>query len=181
MQEFLSVTHDVDEMLTILQKRLIKELKLKYPDYVDSEYLVFAMQDIFMYTNHPFVILIDEWDCLFREYKQNKDAQKKYLDFLRARLKDKDYVALAYMTGILPIKKYGSHSALNMFTEYSMTNPREMTEFFGFTEREVYELCRQYKRNFEETKVWYDGYRLTKSEDSMPQMRRYFEMAIIIV
>lgn len=129
MQEFLSVTHDVDEMLTILQKRLIKELKLKYPDYVDSEYLVFAMQDIFMYTN----------------------------------------------------KKYGSHSALNMFTEYSMTNPREMTEFFGFTEREVYELCRQYKRNFEETKVWYDGYRLTKSEDSMPQMRRYFEMAIIIV
>lgn len=154
MQEFLSVTHDVDEMLTILQKRLIKELKLKYPDYVDSEYLVFAMQDIFMYTNHPFVILIDEWDCLFREYKQNKDAQKKYLDF---------------------------YSALNMFTEYSMTNPREMTEFFGFTEREVYELCRQYKRNFEETKVWYDGYRLTKSEDSMPQMRRYFEMAIIIV
>lgn len=131
MQEFLSVTHDVDEMLTILQKRLIKELKLKYPDYVDSEYLVFAMQDIFMYTNHPFVILIDEWDCLFREYKQNKDAQKKYLDFLRAWLKDKDYVALAYMTGILPIKKYGSHSALNMFTEYSMTNPREMTEFFG--------------------------------------------------
>ena len=86
----MSVTHDVDEMLTILQKRLIKELKLKYPDYVDSEYLVFAMQDIFMYTNHPFVILIDEWDCLFREYKQNKDAQKKYLDFLRAWLKDKD-------------------------------------------------------------------------------------------
>ena len=69
-----------------------------------------------MYTNHPFVILIDEWDCLFREYKQNKDAQKKYLDFLRAWLKDEDYVALAYMTGILPIKKYGSHSALNMFT-----------------------------------------------------------------
>lgn len=58
MQEFLSVTHDVDEMLTILQKRLIKEHKLKYPDYVDSEYLVFAMQDIFMYTNHPFVILM---------------------------------------------------------------------------------------------------------------------------
>lgn len=114
MQEFLSVTHDVDEMLTILQKRLIKELKLKYPDYVDSEYLIFVMQDIFMYTNPPFVILIDEWDCLFREYKQNKDAQKKYLDFLRAWLKDKDYVALAYMTGILPIKKYGSHSAFEM-------------------------------------------------------------------
>ena len=160
MQEFLSVTHDVDEMLTILQKRLIKELKLKYPDYVDSEYLVFAMQDIFMYTNHPFVILIDEWDCLFREYKQNKDAQKKYLDFLRAWLKDKDYVALAYMTGILPIKKYGSHSALNMFAEYSMTNPREMTEFFGFTESEVATLCQKYSMNFDEAKAWYNGYQL---------------------
>lgn len=57
------------------------------------------------------------------------------------------------MTGILPIKKYGSYSALNMFAEYSMTNPREMTEFFGFTEKEVYESCKQYKRNFEETKV----------------------------
>lgn len=170
MQEFLSATHDIDKMLAILQKRLIKELKLKYPDYVDNEYLVFVMQDIFMHTNHPFVILIDEWDCLFREYKQNKEAQKKYLDFLRAWLKDKDYVALAYMTGILPIKKYGSHSALNMFAEYSMTNPREMTEFFGFTDKEVYELCKQYKRNFEETKVWYDGYRLTRTKESLLQI-----------
>ena len=58
-----------------------------------------------------------------------QEAQKKYLDFLRVWLKDQEYVALAYMTGILPIKKYGSHSALNMFTEYSMTNPREMAEF----------------------------------------------------
>ena len=62
------------------------------------------------------------------------------------------------MTGILPIKKYGSHSALNMFTEYSMTNPREMAEFFGFTEDEVKMLCARYKRSFEETKAWYDGY-----------------------
>ena len=67
------------------------------------------------------MILIDEWDCLFREYKKDREAQKKYLDFLRVWLKDQDYVALAYMTGILPIKKYGSHSALNMFTEYSLS------------------------------------------------------------
>ena len=73
-------------------------------------------------------------------------------------------MALAYMTGILPIKKYGSHSALNMFTEYSMTNPREMAEFFGFTEAEVRELCRQYGRNFEETQAWYDGYELVTVE-----------------
>ncbi len=75
------------------------------------------MKDIYSKTKHSFIILIDEWDCLFREYKQDKEAtEKEYLDFLRAWLKDKDYVALAYMTGILPIKKYGSHSALNMFT-----------------------------------------------------------------
>lgn len=65
------------------------------------------------------------------------------------------------MTGILPIKKYGSHSALNMFSEYSMTNPREMAEFFGFTEEEVQELCKEYGRSFEETQTWYDGYELT--------------------
>ena len=75
-------------------------------------------------------------------------------------MKDKDYVALAYMTGILPIKKYGSHSALNMFIEYSMTNPREMAEYFGFTETEVKSLCKRFHRNFEETSAWYDGYEL---------------------
>ena len=118
------------------------------------------MKDIFAKTKCPFVILIDEWDCLFREYKKDREAQKKYLDFLRVWLKDQDYVALAYMTGILPIKKYGSHSALNMFTEYSMTNPREMAEYFGFTEEEVKVLCKKFKRNFEETRAWYDGYEL---------------------
>ena len=65
-------------------------------------------------------------------------------------LKDKEYVALAYMTGILPIKKYGTHSALNMFTEYSMINPRGMAEYFGFTESEVKALCDQYGMSFEE-------------------------------
>ena len=66
-----------------------------------------------------------------------KKAQKNIWIFLRAWLKDKDYVALAYMTGILPIKKYGSHSALNMFTEYSMTDPGELAEYLEFTEQEV--------------------------------------------
>lgn len=65
----------------------------------DEKNLIQVMKDVFAYTGHPFVILIDEWDCLFREYKQNVDAQKAYLDFLRAWLKDKAYVALAYMTG----------------------------------------------------------------------------------
>ena len=166
VQEFLSASESMDEMLSMLQKRLLHELKSQYPDYIDGDYLVFAMKDVFSHTRHPFVILIDEWDCVFREFKQNTDAQKKYLDFLRAWLKDQEYVALAYMTGILPIKKYGSHSALNMFTEYSMTNPREMAEFFGFTENEVKILCTQYNRNFQETQAWYDGYELVAMENS---------------
>ena len=64
------------------------------------------------------------------------------------------------MTGILPVKKYGSHSALNMFTEYSMTNPLELAEYFGFTEKEVRSLCAAYNRSFQETQAWYDGYEL---------------------
>ena len=161
MQEFLSSTHDMDEMLRFMQKRVLNELKRAYPGIVDGDSLIWAMMDVYAQTNRPFVILIDEWDCLFREYAHNTEAQKKYLDFLRAWLKDQSYVALAYMTGILPIKKYGSHSALNMFTEYSMTNPRELAEYFGFTEDEVRELCKAYSMSFEEARAWYDGYELT--------------------
>ena len=164
MQEFMSATNSMDEMISVLQQRIMEDLKRQYPVQVMGDNLIFAMQDIYADTGRAFVILIDEWDCLFREYKQDKGAQKKYLDFLRAWLKDKDYVSLAYMTGILPIKKYGSHSALNMFSEFSMTNPREMAEFFGFTELEVKALCEKYKRSFEETRAWYDGYELVSMD-----------------
>lgn len=166
MQEFLSTASDVDDMLSMLRKYLLFDLTEHFGEirFRDENNLISVMKDIFAKTKCPFVILIDEWDCLFREYKQNQDAQKQYLDFLRAWLKDQDYVALAYMTGILPIKKYGSHSALNMFTEYSMMNPREMAEFFGFTEDEVESLCKQYKRSFEEARAWYDGYELVTVE-----------------
>ena len=167
MQEFLSTTKSAEEMLKMLSDYLIWDLKETYADVRlrDEKNLIQVMKDVFAYTGHPFVILIDEWDCLFREYKQNVEAQKAYLDFLRAWLKDKAYVALAYMTGILPVKKYGSHSALNMFTEYSMTNPREMAEYFGFTEEEVKALCDKYKRCFEEAQAWYDGYELVAVEE----------------
>ena len=160
MQEFLSSTHDMDEMLNKLRKYILFDLLEQYEHlrFRDEGDLIQVMKDIFSKTNRPFVILIDEWDCLFREYAHNTEAQKKYLDFLRAWLKDQSYVALAYMTGILPIKKYGSHSALNMFSEYSMTNPRELAEYFGFTEDEVRELCKEYNMSFEEARAWYDGY-----------------------
>ena len=96
----------------------------------------------------------------FREYKEDKEAQEIYLDFLRDMLKDKPCIHLAYMTGILPIKKYGTHSALNMFDEFSMIDPGPMAEYVGFTEEEVDALCQEYGMSFEETKAWYNGYGL---------------------
>ena len=162
IQEFLSMSGTIEEMLEMLRDYLISDFEETYPKvrFRDKRNLIQVMKVVFSYTRCPFVILVDEWDCLFREYKQDKEAQKKYLDFLRAWLKDKDYVALAYMTGILPIKKYGSHSALNMFTEYSMTDPGDLAEYFGFTEQEVSALCQKYEMSFDEAKMWYDGYQL---------------------
>lgn len=97
--------------------------------------LVEVLQTIYEKTKRAFVIIIDEWDCIFRKYPSSHEDHIKYLDFLRFWLKGKSYIVLAYMTGILPIKKYGEHSALNMFDEYSMTNQRELAEFTGFTEK----------------------------------------------
>ena len=172
MQEMLSRSKNVQELVARFQKLIIRELKSEYPEveYFDEDDLTLCMQDVYVQTKQTFVIIIDEWDCIFREYKTDREAQEKYLDFLRAWLKDQEYIALAYMTGILPIKKYGSHSALNMFSEYSMINPREMAEFFGFTEDEVRSLCAEYKRNFEEAQAWYDGYELMTMDGENPKI-----------
>ena len=166
MQEFLSIADSMAEMIKKLKSYIIFDLLEEYGDirFRDEENLYQVMKDIFAKTKIPFIILIDEWDCIFREYKNDLEAQKKYLDFIRSWLKDQSYVALAYMTGILPIKKYGTHSALNMFSEYSMLNSREMSDFFGFTEDEVKALCDRYGRSFEEAKGWYDGYTLFTME-----------------
>ena len=90
MQEFLSMTHSMDEMLTMLQKYLVFDLTDHFQEvrFRDENNLIQVMKDIYAKTKRSFVILIDEWDCLFREYQQNQDAQKKYLDFLLAWLKD---------------------------------------------------------------------------------------------
>ena len=65
------------------------------------------------------------------------------------------------MTGILPIKKYGVHSALNMFDEYSMMDQKQLAEFTGFTEAKVESLCVKYNVKLEEVKRWYDGYNVS--------------------
>lgn len=159
IQKFLSRTKNIHEMLVFMQKRVLKELKRTFSSVdKEEENLITALEDLYSETGDKFIFIIDEWDCIFRVHKDNTTAQKEYLDFLRDLLKGQPYVALAYMTGILPIKKYGEHSALNMFDEYSMTNQYNLAEFTGFTEIEVKELCEKYHMSFEEIKKWYDGY-----------------------
>ena len=166
MQDFFGRTHDVAKMKMLLEKCLLRDLLRAYPDvdYLDKTDLIGVLQDIYAECRIRFIFIIDEWDCIFRENKDGSEAHKMYLDFLRNLLKDRSYVAFAYMTGILPIKKYGTHSALNMFDEFSMTNPKQLAEFVGFTESEVKGLCNRYGMDFEETRRWYDGYHFENVE-----------------
>lgn len=162
MVNFLSESKDMNELIDFVSEDITEEILTEFSDvkFPKRQTLMRLLQSVFVQTKIPFVFIIDEWDCIFRIHKNDSDAQTKYLDFLRNLLKDQSYVALAYMTGILPIKKYGEHSALNMFTEVSMTNSREYAEYTGFTEDEVKGLCQKYDMPFDETKRWYDGYDL---------------------
>ena len=160
MQEVLSRSKSIGDMLERIKKLVLRELLVEYPDvdYFDRTDLIESMQDIYGKYRCPFIIIIDEWDCIFREYRNDHEAQERYLDFLRDLLKDRSCIYLAYMTGILPIKKYGTHSALNMFDEFSMIDPGPLAEYVGFTEEEVSELCERYDMDMQELKSWYDGY-----------------------
>nr|WP_305137727.1 AAA family ATPase [uncultured Schaedlerella sp.] len=160
IQRFLSRAKSARELVPYLETRVLKELKQAYPSEVSGEtgHLSEALEEIYNRTETGVLFLIDEWDCIFREKQHDIEAQTLFLDFLRDLLKDQPYVDLAYMTGILPIKKYGTHSALNMFDEYSMMDPGPLAEFVGFTDSEVKALCSAYQVDFQEMKRWYDGY-----------------------
>ena len=159
VQRFMNRADSIHDMIAALERSVIRELKREFSDTdFYEERLVSILEEIYAQNGGQFVFIIDEWDCIFRMRKSDLNAQQEYLDFLRDVLKDQPYVVLAYMTGILPIKKYGEHSALNMFDEYSMTNAEPIEEFTGFTEDEVREICQTYDMDFDETKKWYDGY-----------------------
>ncbi len=162
MTDFINSSRNVDEGLKLITRRVLLELEEMYPDVkYDPDDLFYSMDRFYRKTRIPFVIIIDEWDAVFRDHKFDTEGQTKYLDFLRNWLKDKSYVALAYMTGILPIKKYGKHSALNMFDEYSMMNPMQMAPYTGFLTSEVEELTVKYGRDLDSIKDWYDGYKVS--------------------
>ncbi len=166
MQSFLNKGRTVEGMLTRLKEYLLAELTYAYPDVrlTRADDLTEVLNNLFNATDRQFVLLIDEWDCVMRRM-HDWEEQKLYLDFLRDLMKDQPYIALAYMTGILPIKKYGEHSTLNMFYEYSMIDSAEISDCFGFTEEEVRELCTRFKMDFKEAKDWYDGYHLIGLKD----------------
>ncbi len=163
MQQFL-IRAKNQEVTEYLERVVIAEIRKAYGELFPEEETILAavLEQIYAETGKEFVFLIDEWDCVMRERQESEELQKQYLDFLRNLLKDQSYVALAYMTGILPVKKYGVHSALNMFSEYSMTDQYALEEYTGFTEREVKELCARFNMDFVETGSWYDGYMLTE-------------------
>ncbi len=132
------------------------DIREAYPELTGKEFD--SLADLLTATEDEFIFIIDEWDYIFSHdiYQEN---QKDFLEFLRDLLKDKSCVALAYMTGVLPIKKYSTGSALNMFDEYTMLNDSFFDEYFGFTEKEVQSLCgRQSRLVLEEIAEWYNGY-----------------------
>ena len=163
MQQFL-IRAKKQEVTQYLEQAVLEELREVYGNWFSAQItdLTTALEKIFVKTEKQFIFLIDEWDCVMRERQESEAMQKQYLDFLRDLLKDQPYVALAYVTGILPVKKYGQHSALNMFWEYSMTDQSMLEEYTGFTENEVKALCAQFGMDFAETSSWYDGYTFTE-------------------
>jgi hypothetical protein len=150
-----------------IKKRLKKDLMRAFPDAgIDEEDSIWdILRDIYEMTAERFIFVLDEWDFIFhRNFVTNED-KAAYIDFLSNLLKDKPYVSLAYMTGILPIAKYSSGSELNMFVEYTMATKVKYSEYFGFTDQEVDILYKSYLGKTEKPtitraglKEWYDGY-----------------------
>ena len=149
--------------IRLFQEEVLKELREVYADHISEKDvdLPSALLKIYQSTKAKFIIIIDEWDAVFREDKLNHEAQEAYVELLRGLFKNdtsKEFLALGYLTGILPIKKYGTQSALNNFDEFTMTNPEPLEEYVGFTEAEVQALYRDYDLDFAEAQRWYDGY-----------------------
>lgn len=145
-----------EDYIAQFNNAMIHDVKESYPALKDQTFE--KASDALAATGDSFIFLIDEWDYIF-SHELYPEHQGAFLEFLRNLLKDKSYVALVYMTGVLPIKKYSTGSALNMFDEYTMLKDRYFEEYFGFMEREVEALCRkQDKVDLEEIRDWYNGY-----------------------
>ena len=155
--------NNISEIVNTIQNNIVEELKKEYPDILDSDVtgLPDAMSIINQETGNRFIVIIDEWDVLIRDEAQNQNIQEAYIGLLRRMFKGIEptkYMALAFLTGILPIKKLKTQSALNNFDEFTMLGSGNMAPYIGFTEEEVSELCERYGMDMQELKSWYDGY-----------------------
>lgn len=129
-----------------------------------NENILSYIRRIHLELGEKFIFVFDEWDAPFRFKFMSESDKQSYIDFLHVLLKGQPYVELAYMTGILPIRKYSSISDLNMFLDYSLTTQERYSSYFGFTENEVDDLFIKYQKNHttafsrEDLRYWYDGY-----------------------
>ena len=165
---FISISSNIKKTVTEMQENIIEELREAFPDTIGRSVrsLPVALLQISARTGQKFFIIIDEWDALFREASADEVLQKSYIQLLRALFKGvqiSQFLAGAYMTGILPIKKYGTQSALTDFREFSMLEPGLLAEYVGFTEKEVRDLCQTNWMDFAEANKWYNGYRFDKT------------------
>ena len=150
-----------EDLTESIKERICDDFREVYGDSLNYEKeLYLLIYEIYRKTDTAFVIIIDEWDCIIRN-SHDENLIHKYLQFLHSLFKSeesKSFLALAYITGILPIKKIKDESALNNFREYTMLKSKPITEYYGFTEDEVKNLCKQYDMDFDSTKAWYNGY-----------------------
>lgn len=152
----------IEDVPVKITERLKKEMEDICPALGEEDSLSDCLVNYVQQTGRKFIFIIDEWDAMIREARDNPTAQDRYLNLLRGWFKNGNFtpkvVAAAYMTGILPIKKDGAQSAISDFNEYTMLNPFMFGEYVGFTEEEVQMLCREYDVDFQMIKQWYDGY-----------------------
>ncbi|MDO4297636.1 MAG: AAA family ATPase [Lachnospiraceae bacterium] len=157
------------------EKGLITDLQKAYPDAeIEKDDAVWdAMTKIYEYCNgEKFIFVLDEWDYIYHQEFAAEADKERFTKFLSNLLKDKAYVEMAYMTGILPIAKYSSGSELNMFCEYTMVTEEKYSRYFGFVDSEVDELYDRYLRYQTENRqvtreglrTWYDGYHTKAGE-----------------
>ena len=155
----------VENVVSFISEKTISELDTYYPNILAEKTISLpdALSQINTAVGKKFIIIIDEWDVLIRDESANAKVQKDYINFLRGMFKGTEptkYILLAYLTGILPIKKEKTQSALNNFDEFTMLSASILAPYIGFTEAEVKDLCERYHRDFEKVKYWYDGYLL---------------------
>ena len=173
IQYMISKCGNVASVIEYIQTQIIEELKEAFPNCItDDKNLVEAIAAVYKTYHEKFIFIIDEWDAIFRLYENDFTLQANYIDLLRGLFKGAgadDSVVLAYITGILPIKKYKTESALNNFDEFTMLNPMELASCLGFTKSEVLKICQEENISFNETCRWYDGYRLKDEEIFNPK------------